>query len=490
LAYRKSYRYCDFIKFEFDLKVMAITFSRGATMTSFQTITLSLLCIGSANAALAQQVIPRAPAAALIAAALKDDKAYELTRDLTTENGPRLAGSPAEARARDWAVARLTREGFTNVRVEPFAITYWGRLRESAEILGPFGQRLDVHAAGGSKGTPAQGIEAPVVRFANMAALRAAPDGSLAGKVAFVDGAMEVTRDGRSYGISVEKRRECAPVAAAKGAVACLVRSAGTSQRHVHVGQGRRGEQSAIPALIMANADAAQLTRILEKGPANVRLNVQVETLDNAPSGNVLAEIRGTERPDEIVVLGCHLDSWDLGTGALDDAVGCGIVTAAALNTLAVAGPPKRTIRIVWYGAEEVGVLGGRVYASTHQHHIANHVFAGESDSGGGTIYRADTKFGVGALAISSAMVRAMRPIAVAKGDNTASGGPDIVALGALGVPVIDLQQDVSDYFALHHTPDDTIERVDINKVRQNVAAWSITAWYAGWTTLDFRATR
>jgi carboxypeptidase Q len=440
-----------------------------------------------ATGAAAQQAIPRAPAAALIAAALKDDRAYAITRDLTTDNGPRLAGSPAEARARDWAVARLTREGFNNARVEPFTITYWGRVRESAQIVGPFGQRLDVHAVGGSAGTAEGGIEAPVVRFADMAALRAASAGSLTGKIAFIDGAMEVTRDGRSYGTSVEKRRECAPVAASKGALACLVRSAGTSQRHVHVGQGRRGEQSAIPALILANADAAQLTRILAKGPTSVKMNVQVETLANAPSGNVMAEIVGTEQPNEIVVLGCHLDSWDLGTGAQDDAVGCGIVTAAALNTVAVAGPPKRTIRIVWFGSEEVGVLGGRAYAAARQPTIETHVFAGESDSGGGAIYRADFKLSAANKRIGDAIARSLRPLGIARGPDNAGGGPDVGPLAAIGVPVVDLQQDVSDYFALHHTPDDTIERVDINKVRQNVAAWSVTAWYAGWTNLNFR---
>jgi carboxypeptidase Q len=434
--------------------------------------------------------IPRAPAAALIAAGLKDDKAYEITRDLTTDNGPRLAGSGAEVRARDWAVARLTAEGFTNVRVEPFTITYWGRLREQASILGPFGQRLDVHAAGGSAGTAAAGIEAEVVRFPDMAALRAAAPGSLTGKIAFIDGAMAVTRDGSSYGTNVVRRRECAPEAAIRGAIGCLVRSAGTSQRHVHVGQGRRGEQSAIPVLIMANADAAQLTRILAKGPARVSMNVQVETLANAPSGNVMAEIRGTERPDDIVVLGCHLDSWDLGTGALDDGVGCGIVTAAVLNTLKVAGAPKRTIRIIWFGSEEVGVLGGRQYAQTNQSTIERQVFAGESDSGGGTIYQADFKFGAAAKPIADAIGRSLRPLRVTRGTDTANGGPDVAPLAAIGVPVVDLQQDVTDYFALHHTPDDTIERVDPTKVRQNVAAWSVVAWYAGWTTLDFRTGR
>jgi carboxypeptidase Q len=450
-------------------------------------IGLVCLALSVTTPVLAQQAIPRAPAAALIAGGLKDDKAYEITRDLTTENGPRLAGSGAEARARDWAVGRLTREGFTNVRVDPFSITYWGRVRESASILGPFGQRLEVHAAGGSAGTGANGIEADVVRFADMAALRAAPAGSLTGKIAFVDGEMQPTRDGSSYGTNVVRRRECAPEAASRGAIGCLVRSAGTSQRHVHVGQGRRGEQSAVPVLILANADAAQLTRVLEKGPARVRMDVQVETLVNAPSGNVFAEVRGTERPNEIVVLGCHLDSWDLGTGALDDGIGCGIVTAAVLNTIKVAGAPKRTIRIIWYGSEEVGVLGGRHYADSQKPNIETHVLAGESDSGGGTIYQADFKLAGGATRIGDAITRAMRPLRVARGGNNATGAPDVGPLGAIGVPLVDLQQDVTDYFALHHTLDDTLERVDINQVRQNVAAWSIVAWYGAWTTLDFR---
>ncbi|MEN9855215.1 MAG: hypothetical protein RL186_172 [Pseudomonadota bacterium] len=436
-----------------------------------------------ATQALAQETqLPQA----LIARAMADDLAYDLTRDLTTDNGPRLAGSPAEARARIWAMARMKTLGLANVRQEPFTITYWGRVREQAQILGPFAQRLEVRAAGGSSSTPKAGLEGEIVRFASMAALSAAPQAAVKGKIVFIDEVMAVTKDGSSYGISVVKRRECAPVAAGKGALACLVRSAGTSQRHVHVGQGRRGEQSAIPALILANADAAQLSRIIDKGPTRVQLDAKVETLANAPSGNVIGEIRGTQKPDEIVVLGCHLDSWDLGTGAQDDAVGCGIVTAAALNTVAVAGPPKRTIRIIWFGSEEVGVLGGRAYAEANKATIANHVFAGESDSGGGSIYRADFKVGTSALPQADALARALAPLGITRGDNDASGAPDVGPLAELGVPVIDLQQDVSDYFALHHTLDDTLERVDKEKVRQNVAAWSITAWHAAWTDTNF----
>jgi carboxypeptidase Q len=182
----------------------------------------------------------------------------------------------------------------------------------------------------------------------------------------------------------------------------------------------------------------------------------------------------------------CHLDSWDLGTGALDDGVGCGIVTAAVLNTIKVSGAPKRTIRVIWFGSEEVGVLGGRHYATSQQPTIETHVFAGESDSGAGTIYQADFKFSVVAKPIAEAIARSLRPLRVTRGTDAASGAPDVGPLSEIGVPIVDLQQD----FALHHTPDDTIERVDPAKVRQNVAAWSVVAWYAGWTTLDFRTGR
>jgi carboxypeptidase Q len=432
--------------------------------------------------------LPTPPVERLIAAGMADTRALKITEDMTTELGARLAGSPMEARARVWAEARLRAEGFGNVRTEPFTMTYWGRVKESLTVVGRFSQPLQARAIGGSPSTPVGGIEAEVVRFANLEALRAAAPGSLAGKIAFVDDRMVVTEDGSGYGAAVAKRRECAPLAAERGGVGCLIRSAGTSHRHPHVGQGRRGEQGSAPSMALGNADADQLARLLRRERVRVRMDVQTEVIPNAQSGNVIAEIRGTERPNEIVVLGCHLDSWDLGTGALDDAVGCGIVTSAVLNARAVAGPPKRTIRIVWWGAEEVGLLGARAYAERVRPTVNTHVFAGESDSGGDTIYRFDFRFGANAQPVANAMAASLSSLGVLKGDNTANGGPDVGPLREIGVPVIDLGQDVSHYFEIHHTPDDTFDKVEPAKVRQNVAAWSIVAWWAGWTTIDFRS--
>ncbi len=330
-----------------------------------------------------------------------------------------------------------------------------------------------------------------MVRFADLAALRAAPPGSLTGRIAFVDEVMVRRQDGAGYGQAVAKRRECAPLAAERGAVGCLVRSAGTSARHAHVGQGARQARSPIPAMVLANADADQLARLLQRGPQRVRMDVQTEFRENAVSGNVIAEIRGTHRPDEIVVLGCHLDSWDLSTGALDDAIGCGMVTAAVLNARAVAGPPRRTIRVIWYGAEEVGVIGGADYARRAQAAgIERHVFAAESDAGADLAFALDVRFGPEAAPLGDAIARSLAPLGIMRGSNTANGAPDIVPLRNLGVPIVDLRLDLNRYFDIHHTPDDTFNQVRPDSVRQNVAAWSIIAWWAGWTDIDFRTGR
>jgi carboxypeptidase Q len=424
----------------------------------------------------------------IIAAAQSDARGYRIIEDLTTEIGPRLAGSPAEARARDWAVARLRAEGFGEVRVEPFAITYWGRLKERATVQGRFTQPLMVAAIGGSPSTPAGGLTAQVVRFAHMDELRAADPAAVRGKIVFIDEVMVPSGNGVTYGATVAKRRACAPVAAQMGAAACLVRSAGTSNRWPHVGQGARGAAASIPKAVIANADAAQLTRLMQRGPVTLKLEIETESRPDAPSGNVIAEIRGTERPDEIVLVACHLDSWDNSVGALDDAFGCGVTTTAARIATEVAGPPKRTIRVVWFGAEEVGILGGIAYAERHKADLPRHIIASQSDSGGAPAFALETGVGDPDSAAVKTMAEALRPLAIVRAGNAGTGGPDIGPMRALGVPVFDLEQDVSAYFSIHHTGDDTLEKVDLASVRRNTAAYALMIWRAAWTDADFRA--
>ncbi|MEO0983463.1 MAG: M28 family peptidase [Pseudomonadota bacterium] len=426
----------------------------------------------------------------LIERGLEDDLGLDFVERLTTEVGPRLAGSEAEARARDWSVRRLKELGFETVRVEAFEMPYWGRLAETAEIVGPNAQELVITALGGSASTPEGGVTAEVVRVADMAALRAADPADIEGKIVFVDEMMTRTQDGSGYGFAVRKRRNCAAATAEKGGAACLIRSVGTqTRRFPHTGMMARGEAVGPgPAAALSPPDADQLARLLERGPVTVKLDIQVETRMNAPSGNVIAEIPGEEDSDEIVLLACHLDSWDLGTGAIDDAAGCGIVVGAAKLIAGLPGKTKRTIRVVLYGSEEVGLLGAFAYARAHGDDLDNHVFASESDFGADKIWRFETRFGEGALPHARAMQAALAPLGITPGGNEARGGPDIGILARAGVPVVTPRQNGTDYFDLHHTPDDTFDKIDPEKFRQNVAAYAVFGYLAADMGWDFRA--
>lgn len=444
------------------------------------------------NAQTAAPIAPSVTKAAdtLMARGLDDDVGLQFVEDLTTEIGPRLAGSEAEERARDWAVAELKALGFRNVEVEDFTIPFWSRVRERASIVSPAPQNLEITMLGGSRPTPEGGITAEVVRFTSMAELSAAPDSRVTGKIVFIDEAMTRTQDGSGYGPAVGKRRNCTAVSIEKGAAACLIRSVGTDKhRFPHTGMMARGQAiGAGPGAALSAPDAQQLTRLLERGPVTLKLDLEVETRKSSPSGNVIAEVPGRGAlSDEIILLGCHLDSWDLGTGAIDDGAGCGIIVGAAKLIADMPGRTKRTIRVVLYGSEEVGLLGGNAYAEAHKDELDKHVLASESDFGAGRIWRFQTKFGEGALPYASALQASLAPLGVGPSDNNARGGPDISILGRAGVPVVTPQQNGLDYFDLHHTPDDTFDKIVPEDFRQNVATYAKFVWLASETGWDFR---
>jgi hypothetical protein len=426
----------------------------------------------------------------LIDSAFSDETGLAFVTDLTTEIGPRLAGSEAETRARDWSVDRLEALGFDTVRVEGFEIPFWARVSESAEVVEPYPQPLIITALGGSTSTPEGGVTAEIVRFESMAELRAAEAGDVEGKIVFIDEFMTRTQIGSGYGMAVRKRRNCAEVTVEKGGAACMIRSVGTQQRRFpHTGIMARGEaEGAGPAAALSPPDADQLARLLERGPVTVNLDIQVETRTRVPSGNVIAELTGRESPEEIVLISCHLDSWDLGTGALDDAAGCGIVIGAAMQIAALEERPKRTVRVVLYGAEEVGLLGATAYAKQHAEDLPNHILASESDFGAGRIWRFQTNFGEGALGYARAIQGVLMPLGVVPDDNEARGGPDIGILRRSGVPVVTPGQDGTDYFDYHHTPDDTLDKIEAEAFRQNVAVYAAFTYLAAEMDWDFRA--
>ncbi len=454
---------------------------------------LALAAPANAQQAPALEAAPIAPEMQrtldrLSAAALESDRAYEIIESLTTEIGPRLAASEAEARAREWAVAMLRANGFSNVRVEPFTIPYWDAVREQAFIVSPGARPMVAVALGGSPSTPAGGLEAEIVRFPNMSALEAAPNAAVAGRIVFIDELMMRTQDGSGYGVAVQKRGRCAPVAQAKGAAGCIIRSAGTDpHRFAHQGGASRQQDGAsLPAMSVSPADADVLARLVSRGPVRVRMVIEADIRENAPSGNVIAEIRGRERPDEIVLLAAHLDSWDSGQGAIDDGAGVAIISAAARLIRDLPRRPRRTIRILLAGAEENGIHGGGAYAAAHAGE--NHIVGAESDFGAGRIYQFSTRFSEPALAYARAMQRALAPLGVLPGNNAATGGADVGALGEAGMPLVDLNQDGSDYFDYHHTPDDTLDKIDRDALAQNVAAWAVFVYLAAETDWALRA--
>lgn len=429
----------------------------------------------------------RDDANALILQSFQSDLGYQIIESLTTEVGQRLAGTEAEARARDWGIAKFKELGFKNVRIEPFQVDHWERHSEHAEITSPFPQKLMITALGGSIATGSDGIVGQVVRFENLQALKDAPMKGLKGKIVFVDEYMTRTQDGSGYGVAVKKRSGAAVEAGKRGAVAALIRSVGTDHhRFPHTGQMTYDQNVVkVPIAALSAPDADQLHRALGRGDVEVKLQIDVQSYGKSQSGNVIAEIPGVT--DEIVIIGAHLDSWDLGTGAVDDGAGIGITVGAAKLILDMNKKPKRTIRIVMFGAEEVGLVGAIAYAKEHANELDRHVVGAESDFGAGKVWRFDTNFAESKLYKAKEIHKVLEPLGIALGSNNASGGPDMGPLRMLGMPVVTLKQNGWDYFDLHHTPNDTFDKINSEDIAQNVAAYSAFIWMTANMSGDFR---
>ncbi|HEY7959680.1 MAG TPA: M20/M25/M40 family metallo-hydrolase [Sphingomicrobium sp.] len=447
-----------------------------------RTFLAALFFLASASPAIAQQSVASLPPPEVVdpkVAALRDDAlendhyAWDITEGLTTEVGQRLAATEAEERARQWAVRRLTAMGFANVHVEPFTMPIWTRGMESAEIVTPFPQKLAVTALGYSGSTDSMGITGEIAYFDSVDALRAAPDSAVRGKIVFIDHHMMPTQDGSGYGQFGAPRRQGPTIASLKGAAGIIVRSIGTDHhRNPHTGiQYFTDGAKPIPAGALSIPDAEQLVRILKRGkPVVMRLTLVSQRIEGGRSGNVVAEIPGRDPRAPILLVGGHLDSWDLGTGAIDDASGVAIVTAAAKRIMD-AGRPLRTIRIVWFGAEEPGGLGGAALAKAHA--ADRYAIAGESDFGADRVWRFSSELSKSDPAAYAQLTATLAPLGIVKNDKGEADGTDIEATIASGAPWISLNQDGTRYFDWHHTPDDTLDKIDPAQLRQNVAAWT-----------------
>jgi Zn-dependent M28 family amino/carboxypeptidase len=413
-------------------------------------------------------------AAALRDKALGDDTAWSILESLTTEVGPRPAGSPAAARARDWGVAKLNALGFTNVHVEPFAKRAWLRGTESADIVAPFPQRLALLGLGNSPATSPEGLTAQVVVFKSLAELKAAPDDCCAGKIVLVNQPMTRTQDVMGYGLGVAAR-SAAPEAARRGAVAYLVRSVSTStNRSPHTGAMRPPApgMKVVPAAALGVPDADLIEHMAARGPVTLHLSLQSH-LEDTTAWTVSGDIAGSDPRAGVIVIGGHLDSWDPGTGAIDDAAGIAITMAAA--KLVAASHPKRTIRVVMWGSEETAGSGD-AYLAAHKAELKDIVIAGESDLGADNIYSLQLPAGSWDRPELKPLESMLAPLKILASPAPAEeAGSDLEALHGAGVPVLVLNQDASRYFDYHHTADDTLAIVDPQQLRQNVAAWAAT---------------
>ncbi len=421
--------------------------------------------------------------------AMAASPAFEIVQSLTMEVGPRMAGSPGDRAAVAWAMAKLEALGLENVRSQEVEVPHWDRGTLTVDILNPHPTRLVAVSLGGSVGTGEEGIEAPVVRVESLAALQGRERADIEGRIVFIDQRMNRARDGAGYGETVPVRLFGAREAAKLGALAVVIRSVGTSEnRAAHTGTMIYDlSVKRIPAIALSNPDADMLAwRIANGDTPELRIHSTARQLAPTTSANVIGEIPGRESPEEIVLLGAHLDSWDLGTGAIDDGAGVAIVSAAASLIGALDRRPRRTIRVVLFANEEFGLSGARRYRQMSDEELARHVVGIEADFGAGRVWQFSSNVDPAALDLVAAIQELLAPIGIEYGDNTAGGGADLRPLRTGGMPVFSLTQDGTYYFDYHHTVNDTLERIDSADIDQNVAAYATAAWVAANLERDF----
>jgi len=409
----------------------------------------------------------------IIAAATADSAAWSRLAELADRFGHRFSGSESLERALDWILAEMTKDGLADVRGEPVMVPRWVRGAESAELIAPARRPLPMLGLGGSIGTPAEGITAEVLVVSSFAELERRA-GEARGKIVLFD----VPWQG-GYGPTVRYRSIGAIAAARAGAVAALLRSVTPySVRTPHTGMTNYDSTVArIPFAAITVEDAMMLHRMQDRGErVVVRLTMGARSLPDAPSRNVVAEVRGRERPDEVVVLGGHIDSWDVGQGAMDD--GGGSVAAwEAVRLLHRLGlRPRRTVRVVLWTNEENGLRGGTAYRDRHEAELGKHVLAIESDGG---VFRPEG-FGFTGSDSAYAVVRRVGGLLAGIGADSVSrggGGADIGPIMQRGVPGMGLDTEGERYFWFHHTDADTVDKLDPRDMALCVATMAVMAY-------------
>ena len=416
----------------------------------------------------------RERAGRIIGAALTSDVAYKRLAWLTDRIGNRLSGSESLTRAIEWSVSEMKRDKLDNVRAEKVMVPHWVRGDESLEILEPVARKLPMLGLGNSVGTPPEGVRAEAVVVRSFDELDALGE-KARGKIVVYNAPFT------SYGQTVAYRGVGASRAARYGAVAAVVRSiTPVSLQTPHTGSLRYlDDQPKIPAAAVTVEGAELLQRMYERGEHPVlHLKMQAHFLPDAESANVVAELKGREKPEEVVVIGGHIDSWDVGQGAHDDGGGCIVSWEAARLLKELKLRPRRTIRVVLFTNEENGVRGGNGYRDAHKAEIPNHVLAIESDIG---VFR-PTGFGLSEAATPQAradFVEIAKLLSGLRADriDPDGEGTDIGPIMREGVTGASLNVDFSHYFDIHHTHADTFDKVNPQELAACVAAMAVMAY-------------
>jgi hypothetical protein len=438
-------------------------------------------------------------AVALRERALLDNLSVDIVESVTTEVGPRRIGTEGDKRVIAWSQAKFRELGFDRVWTEEVELDRgWIRGDATAEIIAPFPHNIVMTALGYSVGTDGD-LVAEIIEFPTFADLEAVPEGdSLKGKIAFISYSMAdfVPAPGESkwggYGEGTKARGKGRVVAAKRGAEAIVIRSVGMdNNRNGHTGSGYNYEEGVrrIPTAAISAPDAILIQNMLRRGkPVTLKMNLSSEFTGPAMSANSIGEITGREDPDRFVFLGAHVDSWDEGTGALDDGAGIGAMMATAALIGQMEQRPRRSIRVILFSGEEVGFYGVYAYMEKHKDNIDAHLLGAEVDTGTG---RANTlKSGVGenALAVVREMHKLVAPLGIAWNDsNDAQAQSDMSEVSKAGMPALHLQQNPNDYFMYHHTPNDTFDKIVPEDMRYLTAAYATLFYLAAELDVDFR---
>ncbi|MBZ5536598.1 MAG: M20/M25/M40 family metallo-hydrolase [Acidobacteriia bacterium] len=422
-------------------------------------------------------------------AALKSDYAYAQLRHLTNNIGPRLTGSPQAQQAVEYVASEMSRLGL-EVQLEKLSVPHWVRGQETGELVKFPGQapdttqRIILTALGGSVATPAEGVTAEVVVVGNFDELNALGRDKVSGKIVLFNKRFDKQMaaegyGGPAYGQSVVYRGAGASAAARLGALAALNRSPGGGDfRLPHTGAMRyAADASRIPAAAVTAEDADLIADLVTQGPVRLHMTLTPQTLPDAASYNVIGDLKGSEHPEQVIIVSGHLDSWDLGTGAIDDAAGVAVAmqTAQVLRQLHLR--PKRTIRIVAWMNEENGLVGGRTYAKDYAGELTNHIAAIESDLGAGHPLGFNVKANPKALPMLRPVTQVLESSGATLMNPSDETGSDISPLESSGVPAFGLFQDSRTYFNYHHTAADTLDKVVPSELAENAAAMAVLAY-------------